>query len=184
MKSTMNSSKLKLTDIYLDTAPLLWALRENEHLWNERTMRTDDPASPHRELDDIWVRYRTPEEAHLPGPHEAVWYPCVAQIPAIPYVNTILEQVKGQSVGGVLLTRIPPGATCHKHIDHGWHAGYYEKFALQVTSAPGQFFHVEDEALETKPGQVFWFDNSHEHWVTNNTPYERITMIVCIKREI
>lgn len=178
----MNSSNLVLTDLYLDTAPLLWALRANEDLWNERTMRTESPSSPHRELDDIWVRYAAPAQAHLPGEHTAEWYPCVNRLPVQQYVDRMMTHFDGKQLGGILLTRIPAGATCHPHIDRGWHAETYEKFALQVTSAPGQEFCVEDERLETKPGQVFWFDNSHLHWVTNNTAHERITLIVCIKR--
>jgi quercetin dioxygenase-like cupin family protein len=59
----------------------------------------------------------------------------------------------------------------------------YEKFAVQIASAPGQAFCFEGERLETKPGDVFWFDNQHLHWVTNDTPYERVTMIVCIRKE-
>ncbi len=174
---------LILTDLYLDVAPLYWALRENEHLWNEITIRTEYETSPHRELDDIWVRYAPPDEVQAQTVHDSVWYPCVNTLPVQPYVQEIMQHFGGTRLGGVLLTRIPPGATCHKHIDYGWHAGFYEKFALQVTSAPGQTFHVENEELESKPGQVFWFDNSHEHWVTNDTPYERITLIVCLKRD-
>ena len=66
--------------------------------------------------------------------------------------------------------------------DHGWHAKYYEKFALQIEASPGQEFCFEDARLETKPGDLFWFDNSYTHWVTNPTKYDRVTMIICIKR--
>ena len=84
-------------------------------------------------------------------------------------------------LGGVLITRIPAGKECKPHSDPGWHARRYQKFGVQITSAPGQKFCFEDAELETKPGDIFWFDNEYTHWVTNPTPYERITMIVCIR---
>ena len=74
-------------------------------------------------------------------------------------------------------------ATVHVDIDPGWHARYYDKFAVQIASAPGQRFCFEGESLETRPGDVFWFDNQHLHWIDNDTPYERVTMIVCIRKE-
>jgi quercetin dioxygenase-like cupin family protein len=91
--------------------------------------------------------------------------------------------VEGVEIGGVLITRIPPGKSVRPHTDPGWHARRYEKYGVQITSAPGQLFCFEGEELETQPGDVFWFDNAHTHWVTNPTHYERITMIVCIRKE-
>ena len=80
-------------------------------------------------------------------------------------------------------TKIDAGAECKPHTDTGgWHADYYEKFAIQIASAPGQKFCFENVEFESKPGDVYWFNNSFKHWVPNPTPYERITMIVCVKR--
>ena len=85
-------------------------------------------------------------------------------------------------MGGVLITKIPAGKECKPHTDPGWHARYYEKVAIQIQSAPGQAFCFEGESLETRPGDVFWFDNAFTHWVTNPTPYDRITLIACIQK--
>jgi Aspartyl/Asparaginyl beta-hydroxylase len=158
---------------------LQWALRCNEQLWNANAERTSASDSPHREVDDIWVRYMTPPFAE--GPHESVWYPAAACLPVREVVFPLFASLRGERLGGVLITRIAPGKQVYSHIDEGWHARYYEKFAVQIQSAPGQLFQVEDEALEAKPGDVYRFDNSFEHWVINPTPYERITMICCIK---
>ena len=97
-------------------------------------------------------------------------------------VYDIFRFVEGVELGGVLITRIPAGKECKPHVDPGWHARRYEKFGVQITSAPGQKFCFDDVELETKPGDIFWFDNQFNHWVTNPTEYERITMIVCIRK--
>jgi hypothetical protein len=162
--------------------PMLWALQEHPELWNVHTQRTEDPASPHHEVDDIWCRYAAVEDFANPGPHESVWYsdPC-KKLPVREIVMPLVAFVEGERLGGVLITRIKPGCSAKPHHDNGWHAKYYQKFAVQIQSSPGQFFCFEDAKLEPKPGDVYWFDNSHTHWVTNDTPYDRITMIVCIK---
>lgn len=165
----------------LNVAPLLWAIQANPQLWNEHSMRTKPDDSPHREVSDIWVRYAAPEVADQPGPHESVWYPSADVLPVYDLVYPLMQYVRGDRLGGVLLTKIPAGKRCYPHVDHGWHARYYEKFAIQIQSAPGQEFRFEDEALESKPGDVYWFDNAFEHWVVNDTEFDRITMIVCIK---
>lgn len=165
----------------VNVAPLLWALQANPQLWNANDQRTRDPTSPHFEVDDIWLRYSaTPKE---PGPHDSVWYPAADVLPVRDIVYPLMAFVHGEQLGGILITRIKAGAQCKPHRDDGWHARYYEKFAVQVQSAPGQLFCFEGEQLETMPGDVFTFRNEHTHWVTNDTPHDRITLIVCIKTD-
>lgn len=165
----------------IQVGPLLWALQENPQLWDQNTGRTEPADSPHHGLSDIWARYAAPG---VDGrqPHDAVWYPCADLLPVRELVMPLLAAVQGTRLGGVLLTRIPAGAECRPHQDDGWHARYYEKFAIQVQSAPGQAFCFEGESLVTRPGDVFWFDNAFTHWVPNPTAHDRITLIACIKR--
>lgn len=164
----------------LNVGPLLWALQANPQLWNANTSRTADPASPHYGLDDIWARYAAPGE-DPGGPHESVWYEAADLLPIRELVYPLMSFVNGDRLGGVLITRIPAGRECRPHSDPGWHARFYEKFAIQVQSAPGQAFCFDNERLETKPGDLYWFDNSATHWVENPTPHDRITAIVCIR---
>ncbi len=173
--------RIKLLASGLQVAPVLWALQSNPHLWNENTARTQDPASPHHGLDDIWARFGAPEE--YATPHAAKWYPGAKVLGVEAMCMDVMRAATGVELGGVLITRIPPGAACKPHVDDGWHAKRYEKYAVQIASAPGQRFCFKDDALETKPGDFFWFDNQHEHWVTNPTTYERITMVVCVRVE-
>jgi quercetin dioxygenase-like cupin family protein len=173
--------KIKKLSEGVNVQPMLWALQSHPELWNQNTARTESPASPHHGLSDIWARYaENPAEA---GPHESIWYPCADLLPVRELAYPLMAAFHGDRLGGVLITKIPAGAECKPHTDPGWHARYYQKFAVQIASAPGQRFCFEGEDLETRPGDVFWFDNAHTHWVTNPTPYERITLIVCIKTD-
>jgi hypothetical protein len=172
---------LKIAKIgWLNTVPLHWMLRLHPELWDTNTARTAPCDSPHHGLSDIWARYAAPG-VDGSQPHESVWY----DSPITPYLRmmsiSLISMVSGGQLGGVLITRIPPGVDCKPHIDHGWHARHYEKVAVQIESAPGQAFCFHGEALETKPGDVFWFDNAHEHWVPNPSAFERITAIFCIR---
>lgn len=176
--------RIELLQRGLPVAPIYWALQEHPELWNEHTARTEDPGSPHHELDDIWARFGPPEAAeHGTMPHDSQWYPAAEVLGIKPLCLDVMRFVGGERLGGVLITRIPPGKTCKPHTDPGWHARYYSKYAVQITSAPGQAFCFDGEALETRPGDLFFFDNQFRHWVDNPTPYERVTMIVCIRRE-
>lgn len=165
----------------LHVRDLLWALQANPQFWDECTDRTAPVGSPHHGLSDIWARWAAPG-VDGSAPHDAIWYPCADVLPVRPLAMQIMAAVGGEKLGGVLITKIPAGARCRPHTDPGWHARHYEKFAVQVQSAPGQRFCFDGESLEPKPGDCYRFDNSHTHWVENDTPHDRITLIVCVRR--
>ena len=175
--------RICLLDSGLQVAPIYWALQQHPELWNQNTTRTADPASPHHGLDDIWARYGDPARAVDGAPHDSFWWPAADLLGIKPMCLDLMRAVEGVELGGVLITRIPAGKECKPHMDPGWHARRYDKFAVQITSAPGQRFCFEGESLEPKPGDLYWFDNQFTHWVTNPTAYERVTMIVCIRKE-
>lgn len=177
------SEHIKLLASGLPVNDIHWKLQSNPNLWNQNTARTEDLNSPHHGLDDIWARYGDPARATDGMPHDSFWYPSADVLGIKEICHDVMRLVKGVELGGVLITRIPAGKECKPHTDPGWHARRYDKFALQITSAPGQHFQFEDGSLETKPGDLFWFDNAHLHWVTNPTQYDRITMIICIRIE-
>lgn len=173
--------KIKLISEGANVNPIHWAILKHPEFWNEFKSRTEDVNSPHYGLDDIWVRFGEEQNAKDGTAHDAKWYPSAEILGIKPLVLDLFRAVGGVELGGVLITRIPAGKECKPHEDHGWHARRYEKFGVQITSAPKQEFCFDDEKLETKPGDVFWFDNQYMHWVTNSTPYDRISMIVCIR---
>lgn len=172
--------KMKLLASGLPVAPIYWNIQSNPNFWNEFTGRTESPSSPHHGLDDVWLRYGKPEHAKSGEAHEAHWYPSAEVFGVKDICHAVVKLVNGEGLGGVLLTRIKPGKMCKPHTDSGWHARRYEKFLVQITSAPGQAFCFEGETHETKPGDLLWFDNSHLHWVINDSEYERVSMIVCV----
>lgn len=157
---------------------------QNPAVWNRHPVRL---YGPHSKLSDIWVRFRDAEELTAPEryaeAHESVWYPVIKDIPLVlPLVDEVMEAVGGQQLGGVLITKIPPHEICKPHRDTGWHATYYEKFAVQLQSNLNQAFCFEDKELRTMPGDLYTFDNSRLHWVVNNSDTDRMTLIICIRR--
>jgi hypothetical protein len=171
---------IKLIAQGVNVGPLLWALQSHPELWDQNTARTEHPDSPHHGLHDIWVRHAAPG-VDGSQPHESVWHPCADLLPIRELVYPLMAAVHGDQLGGVLVTKIPPGKVCKPHTDPGWHARHYQKFAVQVQSHPKQAFRFDNVELVTKPGDCFWFDNSHTHWVTNDSDQDRITVIVCIR---
>lgn len=161
--------------------PVQRALALHPELWNEHRQRTSRADSPHRDISDIFVRYAA--DPNMQGPHDSVWYPCADMIHVKPLVYDLMRFVEGDRLGGVLITKIPAGKSVLPHIDKGWHAETYRKFCIQIDSVPGQQFVVEDEALESEPGDLYEFRNEYLHHVTNPTESDRISMIVCIQTE-
>lgn len=142
----------------------------------------------HTGMSDIWVRYNSWKNYHgditaFNGEHISVWYPEAHIIPAVfDLVWKVFKHVGGEKLGGVLITKIPPGGRVEPHIDSGWHASYYEKFAVQLLGNDKQAFHFEGYSLSAKPGELYTFDNSKTHWVTNDSDSDRMTLIICIRR--
>jgi len=188
----------------VNVAAILLELKNNPQLWNEHTVRTQDPTSPHHGLDDIWVRYqhidkvKNDPQAHIASlnePHESVWYPSINYLPSVKALAyEVMRMVKGERLGGILITRIHPGQECKRHIDTGsWHAAYYDKYAVQLESAPDlayhtgqaaepeQAFHFDGEHFCARQGDLYWFNNQEFHWVPNNSAVDRITIIFCIR---
>jgi quercetin dioxygenase-like cupin family protein len=166
----------------LNVIPLLLELQRQPQLWNQNRTRTENPTSPHREVDDIWVRYGAGDSGYEGQPHTSVWLEAADLLPqAKADARAILNLVRGDALGGILITRIPPGRSVKPHADLGWHALEYDKFALQVAAHPQQAFCYEEGQHITAPGDLYWFHNQEKHWVINESPVERITMIVCVK---
>lgn len=182
----------KLAEIGPDIAPIQAELAANPQLWNQYTLRTGYEGTPHG-VDDIWVRYRSFDDIAIHGmaiqdfvgtEHDSVWYAASDALPCLKsFIFEAMRYWEVERLGGVLITRIPPGGSVAPHIDGGWHAGYYEKIALQIQSAPGQTFCFEDGAFECEPGTIYSFDNSQKHWVSNRSLVERITAIICVRRD-
>jgi hypothetical protein len=171
--------------------PLLDELAAHPELWNENVFRTGGAyaGSPHQRIDDIIVRFNdwknwNGSRQDFNEEHESVWWGAYQKLPAIqPLVFDLMRWFYATRLGMVLITRIPPHTKVGRHVDKGWHAEHYLKFAVQLKAAEGQKFCYDSMKLETKPGDLYAFDNSKPHWVENPTNEERITLIICLKLE-
>jgi hypothetical protein len=164
-------------------------LENNPQLWDANTLRKVSPGSPHSRMSDIWVRFNDLAALNAGGdfvgkqtPHIPVWYPAWYAIPALrPVVFGLMAAVQGEMIGGVLITRIPPGMGIDPHEDHGWHVDYYDKFYVHLQAPRGASFRCGDEGIEPEEGDVYRFDNRREHSVSNAGLTDRVTLIVSIR---
>lgn len=170
----------------VDTLPLVLSLYRQPWLWDQHPARRIAPGSPHAEMTDIWVRYGMPEGddySALVGEHDSVWYPAASVLPQVrPIVFDLMARVEGERLGGILITKLPPGGRIAPHTDGGWHAAYYDKFYVALQNPPGAVFAwAGGHQLEARTGDIYWFRNDIAHWVENASNDDRIAMIVCIR---
>jgi hypothetical protein len=164
--------------------PLLNAVMRQPHLWNENTLRTEHPGTPHTEVSDIWLRFNDLEQgiAAVADEHESVNYPALLALPqARPIIFGVMGLVEGERLGRVLITRLPSGGKIAPHEDGGAHAAYYDRFHVVLNSNPGCLFRCGDETVHMATGELWWFDNSKEHEVINNSSDDRIHMIIDVR---
>ncbi|MFV2055126.1 MAG: aspartyl/asparaginyl beta-hydroxylase domain-containing protein [Thiohalomonadales bacterium] len=181
----------KKLPLHIDVNPLRAALKKNADLFGEIDWRRRE-GSPHTEMRDIWLRYndikpyeKTGDFTNFNEEHDPIWYNSYKRLPeAKDIIFKVMNKVYGERLGMVLITKLPVGGKIYPHIDQGWHASYYDKYYIPITNKPGASFFFENGVIESpKEGSVWWFDNSHPHWVNNDSASERIAMIVCIKTE-
>jgi hypothetical protein len=179
----------KKLPLHLDVHLLKKALEKNSDLFGKYPYRGEAPGSPHSEMTDIWVRYNdikpyleSGDFTEFANEHDSVWYDAYYRLPEVKKpIFDVMNAVNGERLGGVLITKLPPGGKITKHVDGGWHAAYYDKYYVAIKNSYGAKFCFEDGVIDPREGDVYWFDNSKPHWVENNTDDDRIAMIICIK---
>lgn len=177
---------------HIPVAALREQLTANPDLWGQHGHRKNYAGSPHAEMSDIWVRYKainSESDFRTNDEHVPVWYPAWHRLPALkPILFGLMALTQAEMLGGVLITRIPPGQGIAPHVDRGWHVEFYDKIYVSVQSAPGAVFGCDAdgvvEQLEPRPGQAWLFDNRLNHWVTNASDEDRITLIICVRTEL
>lgn len=171
----------------LRVSPLAAQLRMHKHLWGEHPERVRG-VSPHADSQDIWVRYRRPGDLisskNFAEPHFSVWYPAADALPAAKHLALeMMRAVGGTHLGGVLLTKIPPGGKILPHDDRGtWHAETMDfKVWLLIDANEGCVNTCEDEAVNMRAGEAWTFSNLKTHSVENNGDTDRICLIICMR---
>jgi hypothetical protein len=171
----------------LDVATLREQIEQHPEIWNTHRQRTEQYGTPHDGVSDIWVRYRdwgeyTGDWQAFHDEHESRWYPAISKIPAAWSLARKVRRMVGLPIlGGVLITKVPPGGQVAPHIDGGWHAKAHRKFGVQVIGGQDQAFCFDGHELRPESGDVYEFRNDLTHWVTNDSDHDRITMIVCCR---
>lgn len=172
-----------------NTMPLLQAVQRQPELWNTEKLRTTHQLSPHTEVEDILLRFndidkfrKTENAASILDEHESICHPAWDKLPqARAIVFDLMRYVEGFRLGRVIITRLAPGKKIAPHIDGGSHAEYYERYHCILQNNPGSNFRAGDEQVLMLPGDIWWFDNSIEHEVINNSMDDRITLIIDIR---
>ena len=182
------------TGVTIDVSEMKSQLDNHPELWNQYPLRTQSENSPHKGCDDIWVRYNAVENLDMSNPlslqgeHESTWYPDADdKLPEVEQILYLLieeiEALKGAEIGGILITRIPPGGKVLRHTDAGrWHAEHYkDKYLIPIQCDEKQAFCYDNERHITEIGHVYKFNNLIDHWVDNNSDKERISLIICTR---
>lgn len=169
----------------VNVIPLMNAIIRDSALWNQNTLRTQHPGTAHAQVDDIWLRFNEIEEDELlkvADDTECVNYPAWWALPqARDLIFNLMRVVEGERLGRVLVTRLRPGARVTPHCDGGAPATYYDRFHIVLHSRPGCVFRAGDEHVNMLTGEVWWFDNTKEHEVVNDSDDDRIHLIVDIR---
>lgn len=162
-------------------------LKENPQFWDLYPFRRDFTGSPHEQMTDIWLRFGDLEKhgcSAFKGEHDSVWYPCAEYLTEFKRLAfEVMALVEGERLGGILITKLPPGGKIHPHTDSGWHAEYYDKFYVAINAPKESAFGFESGDIIADNGDCWFFRNDVTHWVTNNSNEDRISMIVCIKTD-
>src|ERR1700733_14117923 len=140
--STAMPQPIQLINLTLDVERAAIALQKSSR-WNTHDARTNDQTSPHREADDIWLRFGSLGDPAIANnqPFKSDWYPYPELYSVLePLVDKVYMHVTGLELGGVLITRIPAGKQVYPHTDKGWHAGYYSKYCICVRANEQQSF--------------------------------------------
>lgn len=169
----------------------------NTALWNEFTLRTQADGSPHRELDDVWLRMNDLAKCHQAAAdpsvfvdhRESINYPAWGELPHIrKLVMNLMAIVEGERLGRCLISRLPPGNRILPHKDIGDdltkyydNEPYYSRFHIVIQGLPGSTFRCEDEEVTMRTGEVWWFRNDLEHEVTNHSADDRIHIVTDIR---
>lgn len=179
----------------VDVTPLILAIKRRPDLWKEDTFLRDYPQGPFGEIESIMLRF--PEkrvfeqeeelekykrgESHF-DQHESVNYPSFDILhEARPIVFGLMAMVQGERLGRVMINKIAPGGRIYPHEDTPEHTDYYTRFHVILQSGAGCYITSGDEQWEMRTGDVFWFNNKLMHEVVNNSPVDRISMVIDIR---
>ncbi len=172
----------------VNVTPALSELHRHPHLWNAYDVRKTFPGTPHAAMDDIWLRGppqgTLSDHAAHKGAHTPEFWRAWHALPSIrPLVFAMMAQSQAVHLGGILITRLPPGGVIAPHVDRdSWHARYFN-WKLHLTLAGSSLSRCGDEAVTMVAGDIWNFPSAVEHSVENPVDTDRIVLIVSMRCE-
>lgn len=173
----------------IPVAALLLDLYRQPALWNAHDARTA-AEGPFAGTDDIHIRFRDPAELvsreAYAEPFRCVWYPAWQALPHLrPIVFGLMARVEAVELGGVMITRVPPGEQVKPHTDKGrFHAEFYNiKVYVPLMTNPAVVSTCADEVVVMRAGDAWSFPNDLVHSTVNDGDCDRVTLIVCMRVE-
>lgn len=173
----------------LDVGPLLRAVQRQPALWGAFPLRTAYPGSAHQDVLDILLRFADLTAFRATGNPNSLfdgltsrWYPPIHRLPeARPLVSSILHITGAESLGRVILTKLPPGGHITLHCDEGAYAAYHQRWQCPLQSDMGNQFQCGAETVVMLPGELWTFRTDLPHQVWNRGAVERISLIVDVR---
>lgn len=160
----------------LDVSALLGELSSNSKYWKEDTFYKTIADVTFRDIDCITLRYANE------GSNENKDSLIYKEFPLIQSaVFDILGLLHGERLGGVMINRLSPGSTIPLHSDGLASNAYYHRFHLVLQTNDGVTTLIDNELYKMGVGEVWWFDHTKEHTITNNGDTDRIHLIVDIR---
>ena len=170
----------------IDVLPLLLQIQRQPQLWKADTYLRDYPQGPFEDVETIFLRFPpvsvTELERSAKDQHECIWMDGTIHLAAArSMIFALMTRVDGERLGRVMINKIRPGGMIYPHADTPVHAEYWDRFHVCIQSAPGCNFRCGDETVYMAQGECWWFQNSNEHEVINNSKDDRIHLIVDIR---
>ena len=175
-----------------DPEPLRMALQMRPQLWGKHPYRTSFEDTPFAGMDDILLRYGRP------GKHEGNRDPmaCVDDLDLMQYdawstlpevhdlIFNLMRRYRGVFLGRVIIARLPPGGVIKPHADN--YGRYADRdtamrFHAVVQAMPGCLFHCGEETIQTRTGEIWWFQHRATHAAENNSADDRIHLLIDIE---
>ena len=174
----------------VETGQLLHQIKRQPELWDENTLRTKHPGTAHAEVSDIWVMFNdilmkgTNGQEYVKDDKEVIPYRAWHLLPTLrPIIFDLMRYVEAVRLGRVIITSLPPGGQITPHVDQGAPAEYYERYQLAIQCNPGNLFHIGDETVSFKTGEIWHINNCETHSVQNNSDDDRIVCIIDLRNE-
>jgi hypothetical protein len=176
----------------INVFPLLHAIQHKPELWDAHRWRTEYKGTPHKDVQDIWLRYSDTKATADPSnvrpvvqDTRPVWYPAYKELPQVrPLLFDLMRRVEAYELGRVLITRIPPGGRILPHKDAD--GAYTEtadgvRYHIALQGLPGSLFRCGDETVCMQTGTCWSFNHREEHEVINNSADARIHLLVDLR---